>query len=257
MVIDGNYNAVEGFKITGGALGGIWIHGNGNLIAHNEIYRNGNVPSASTYGQNGVYSNERTRDNRYDANYIHDNGRTGSNLDHGLYLCGTNELVTNNIVVYNASYGLQIAGYTAVRNMKVYNNTFAFNGRSGIVLWLNLDGIEIKNNIFYRNANYAISTWDAPGDGVMIDDNLAYGNGEGTYLLANGGSTVKYTLGKTISANPMFVKSNSDYHLQPRSPALAAGLDLPVVAHDFAGDPRTAPYDLGAYQTAHPAQARS
>jgi len=78
-----------------------------------------------TNGKDGVYSNQGTRDNIYLANSIHDQRTTGSNLDHGLYLCGANEIVLNNVLVRNAATGLQIAGYTTVSNMKVYNNVVA------------------------------------------------------------------------------------------------------------------------------------
>jgi len=32
--------------------------------------------------------------------------------------------------------GIQIAGYNTVSTMKVYNNVVAFNGASGIILWM-------------------------------------------------------------------------------------------------------------------------
>ena len=96
-------------------------------------------PDTSTNGRDGVYSNEGTSGNYYAANSIHDNGRTGSNYDHGLYLCGQNETVINNLLYRNASSGLQIAGYTTVSSMKVYNNVMAWNGRQGIILWMALE----------------------------------------------------------------------------------------------------------------------
>src|SRR5437764_2423703 len=120
IYIDGSYNIVDGFEIKSGPNGGISIWGNFNQILNNEIHHNGTPASTSTNGKDGVYSGEGTRNNIYTANYIHDNGRQGSNLDHGLYLCGDNESAINNILVRNAGSGLQVAGYTTVSNMKAY-----------------------------------------------------------------------------------------------------------------------------------------
>src|SRR5438552_7411648 len=122
--IDGNYNIVDGFEIRNGPNGGITIWANNNQILNCNIHNNGNPASSSTDGKDGVYSSEGTSGNIYAANYIHHNGRTGSNLDHGLYLCGQNEVVINKAVFANTANGLQIAGYTTVSNLKVCNNVF-------------------------------------------------------------------------------------------------------------------------------------
>src|SRR5712671_3222745 len=116
--IDGNYNVIDGFEIKNGPKGGITIWANNNQILNCNIHNNGNPATSSTQGQDGVYSDEVTSANSYRANYIHHNGRAGSNLDHGLYLCGKNEVVINNILLANAANGLQVAGYTTVANLK-------------------------------------------------------------------------------------------------------------------------------------------
>src|SRR6266513_4988247 len=176
IYLDGSYNIVDGFEIRGGPNGGITIWGNYNQILNNEIHHNGNPASTSTNGKDGVYSGEGTHNNIYTANYIHDNGRAGSNLDHGLYLCGANEAVLNNILVRNVATGLQIAGYSTVSNMKVYNNVIAWNGTCGIILWQALSGVDIKNNILYQNGHYGLGSFAATGSGVVVDHNLSYGN---------------------------------------------------------------------------------
>ena len=133
--IEGSYHVVDGFEIRNCPKGGIKIYGDGNRILNNRIHHNGNGPSVSGNGLDGIYSEKGTRNNVYIGNFIHDNGRKGSNLDHGLYLCGRNEFVLRNVIYRNATCGLQIAGYTTVRNMKVYNNVVAWNaprGRSAV-----------------------------------------------------------------------------------------------------------------------------
>ncbi len=254
IYLDGSYNVIDGFEIRGGPNGGITIHGNGNQILNNEIHHNGNPPSSSTNGRDGVYSNEGTRDNIYLANYIHDNGRPGSNLDHGLYLCGANEAVLNNILVRNVASGLQIAGYTTVSNMKVYNNVIAWNGTCGIILWQALSGVDIKNNILYQNGHYGLGSFAATGSGVVVDHNLSYSNAYGNYDFSGGGSTYAYTAGSTISVAPLFVNSTAtgfDAHLGAGSPAINGGMNLSAffsTDKDGVGRPASGAWDLGAYR---------
>ena len=251
--IDGSYNTVDGFVIQNCPNGGITIWADGNRIINNEIHHNGNPASTSTNGRDGVYSNEGTSGNFYGANSIHDNGRTGSNLDHGLYLCGQNETVINNLLFRNAATGLQVAGYTTVSNMKVYNNVMAWNGTSGIILWMALNGVDIKNNIIYQNGHCGIGSYAATGSGVVVDHNLVFGNVSGSYDFTGGGSTYSHTLGTTISAAPRFVNDTSagfDAHLGSGSPGIQAGLNLySVFTADLAGAARPASgaWDLGAY----------
>src|SRR5436190_8145624 len=251
--LEGSYNIIDGFEIRGGPKGGIKVWGNYNQIVNNQIHHNGNVTNASSYGQDGIYSDKATHDNVYGGNSIHDNGRAGSNLDHGLYLCGDNELIINNVLRGNAAYGLQIAGYGTVSSMKVYNNVMAFNGKGGVILWQSLYGVDIKNNIIYRNAGYGIDSWAAHGSGVAIDRNLVFGNGAGVYNFAGAGSDFAYTRGTTIAAEPLFVNPTStlfDARLTAGSPAINAGLDLSgLFGVDRDGAPRATgrAWDMGAY----------
>ena len=253
IYLDGSYNIVDGFQITGGPDGGVAIYGNGNQIINNEIHHNGNPANASTYGQDGVYSDKNTRDTVYRANYIHDNGRAGSNLDHGFYLCGDNEVVINNVSLRNSAYGLQVAGYSTVSNMRVYNNVLAFNGKGGMILWQLISAVEIKNNIIYRNTGYGMDSWDAHGSGVVVDHNIVFGNGSGNYNFTAAASDYTYTLGSTISTEPLFADATSaafDPHLKTGSPAIDAGLALSQVMQDIEGTtrPQGPAWDIGAYE---------
>jgi hypothetical protein len=255
IYIDGSYNIVDGFEIRGGPHGGITIWGNFNQILNNNIHHNGNPASSSTLGQDGVYSGENTRNTVYMGNYIHDNGRAGSNLDHALYLCGDNEMIINNVLVRNASYGLHIAGYATVSNMRVYNNVMAHNGKSGIIFWMPVSGVDIRNNIIVHNGKFGIDSYDAHGNGVVIDRNLVFGNGLGDYGFAqDNGSDFTYTIGTTISSAPNFVNSTAggfDAHLGDGSPAIGAAGNLSSMFNtdlDGAARPASGAWDLGAYQ---------
>jgi len=252
--IDGDYNVVDGFEITGGPHGGISIWSNGNKIINNNIHHNGTPASTSTLGQDGIYSSETTSDNYYANNFIHDNGRIGSNFDHGLYLCGNNETIINNILFRNAAYGLHIAGYDTVNSMRIYNNVISYNGKSGIILWMAVSGVDIKNNIIYNNAKYGIDSFDAHGSGVVVDKNIVFGNPLGNYNFTRDGSDYSYTLGITISSDPRFVDNSSatfNPHLSSTSPAIKSGLNLSsIFTTDFDGIGRPSgilPWDIGVY----------
>ena len=251
--IDGSYNTVDGFEIRYCPSGGIAIYGNGNRIINNHIHNNGNPASSSTNGRDGAYSNPGTSGNYYGGNYIHDNGRAGSNLDHGLYLCGQNEMIINNILMHNAACGLQVAGYTTVSNMKVYNNVIAWNGTDGIILWQSLSGVDIRNNILFNNGHYGLGSYAATGGGVVVDHNLFFGNVYNSYDFKGGGSTYSYTLGTVVSSDPHFANvsvSSFDAHLSAGSPAIQAGLNLySTVTTDMSGAPRpsSGAWDLGVY----------
>jgi hypothetical protein len=254
IYLDGSYNIVDGFEIRNNPNGGISIWGDHNQILNSEIHHNGNAASPSPNGKDGIYSSPYTSGNVYAANYVHDNGRQGGTLDHGLYLCGKDELVINNVLTGNASAGLQIAGYTTVSNLRVYNNVMAWNGADGIVLWQALSGVDIKNNILCENGQYGLGSFDAHGAGVVVDHNLSFGNMYGDYDFTGGGSDYSYEQGVTITTSPQVVELNLagfDAHLLAGSSAIGAGLNLSSVFtgdKDGASRPASGPWDIGAYR---------
>jgi len=252
--IDGSYNIVDGFEIKNAPHGGITIWSSNNQILNCNIHNNGNPASSSTQGMDGVYSDEGTSGNIYRANYIHHNGRAGSNLDHGLYLCGKNEVVLNNVLLANAAHGIQVAGYTTVANLKIYNNVMAYNGGNGIVLWQSLSGVDIKNNIFYQNGHYAIGSWDAHGSGVNIDHNISFGNAYGHFSFTDGGSDYAYNVSSALYSDPQLANTSSstfDPHLKSGSPGVQNALNLySTFTTDMAGNDRqsSGAWDSGVYK---------
>lgn len=252
IYLDGSYNIINGFDITRAPNTGIYIEGSNNQILDNNIYNNGTQGATDPEGQ-GIFSNEGTSGNVYERNYIHDNGFPGSHLDHGMYLCGNNELVVNNVVIRQPSRGLQIAGYTTVSNMKVYNNVFAWNGIDGITAWQAMNGVEIKNNIIFHNGRDGVEFYAATGSGVTIDNNVIYGNGSANYSFIDGGSTCSYSVGTTISSDPKLVnetQSGFDGHLAAGSPAISAGINMySLFTDDIAGLQReaTGAWEIGAH----------
>ena len=253
--IDGEYNVLEGFVITNGSFGGIHVAGVGNVVLDNEIYQNGNGGDPeSPYGQVGISSGAGSTGHQYIGNYIHHNGRIqwDSNLDHGLYLSGDNELIANNIVTNNSRMGLQIAGYDTVSNMRVYNNVFAFNGGAGVLLWQDMNGVEIKNNITYSNG-LGIGTYGAHGSRVVVENNLGIGDRQGFMNFGNDGtsSDVSFSLSNNIEADPQFVNASAeDFRLSASSPAIDSGAYVSEITSDYESSSRPAGkgYDIGAYE---------
>lgn len=245
IYVDGSYNIVDGFKITRSLHNAVVIFaGSNNTFVNNEIYDNGKLFASTGGGGEGFYSDEDTAGTYYGQNYIHNNG-SNPPFDHGFYLSGKNETVVNNIVVGQPGFGLQIH---SASGMKVYNNLFANNAKSGIILWENLSNISIYNNILVGNKASGIETYDAHGSGVSISNNVIYRNGGGSLNLANGGSNFTYTLGSVIQKDPLFVGA-TDYHLQSSSPAIGVGMPLTLVTQDFSGNTRpSANPDIGPYQ---------
>jgi hypothetical protein len=87
----------------------------------------------------------------------------------------------------------------------------------------------------------------------VVNNNLAYGNGYGSFDFSGGGSSYSYSLGTSISANPGLVNESSsgfDPHLASGSPAIQAGLNLSsYLKTDMTGAARPASgaWDLGVY----------
>jgi len=186
---------LKGFQIRNGYKGGIQMEGSYNLITACNIYSNGCVYNG-TNGQDGIYSDPATTGNAYIGNYIYDNGRMSrrSILDHGMYLCGTNELVVSNVISGNCEHGIQVAGYTAINGMKIYGNTLVSNRNgSGIMLWMTMHGVDIACNTICGNAGCGIKTCECVGEGVWIRNNVFWDNGEGVLDMTANRSKVGYS----------------------------------------------------------------
>jgi hypothetical protein len=294
VYIDGSYNVLQGFEIRNGARGGVSLYhdpnGSYNQILNNNIHDNGFENTLSDKGQNGIYSSDGTSYNSYNGNYVHNNGRIGDpsyrQFDHGIYVQGQNEIIANNIIKGNAYHGIQVAGFrngpndspscifrAAVRNTHIYNNTIVSNGRSGIVLYQYMDGVDIANNIIYGQARVGIDLCDAmkPQDGlptvlgVQIINNLFYANTVGALDLDNSQcGDCPRSSGDSVVINPTdpaptsanffdcippspgcdpvkFVDPAGDWHVMSGSVAIGHGTSVSDVPFDYEGNPRPTP----------------
>ena len=247
-----SYIVIEDFIITRGYKEG--IHSNDAahhiLLRGNQIEFIANRASSATTGLDGMYTNPNCHDFTIDGNIFHDIGRTNtSQLDHGLYLKGSNFTISNNIF-YNISHGWSIQLADGLSNVMIVNNTFAFADAGGqpgqIVLWNNQTNLTIRNNIFYQPAGYAIYRYQSTVTGCSIDHNLAMGV---SAMLANSSAcamSANQTGTDPRLANPS--GTPPDFHLQAGSPAIGAGTPVAGLAADFDGVIRAAGLapDLGA-----------
>jgi hypothetical protein len=240
-----SYIVIQGFVITRGYKEG--IHSN-NAAHHisllgNRIENIARRYSSASYGLDGMYTNPNCHDFTIEGNLFHDIGRTNaSQLDHGLYLRGSNLTITNNIF-YNIPHGWSIVAADGLNNVVIANNTFAFpneNNRGGhIVLWNIQSNIVIQNNIFYKPANYAVARFQSTLRGCTMDHNVVFGaigmmaDQRGCELGVN-----------QIGVDPLFVNPTTapyNFRLQPGSPALGAGACWSSFKHR-----------CGAYPMEHP-----
>jgi hypothetical protein len=226
---------ITGFTITGGNAqngGGIFVT-NGNVqIDHNLIVEN----SAQLRGA-GIYALHNPAPQIQPwihHNVVWDNfdNDPGDAVDpHGIVVADECAgILEHNLVGRSDGNGLLTNGNTTV---SVRHNIFIENGVAGPpprgrgICWLGTQAARIYHNEFHANVVAAI-LWPAGG-----------GNFSGT--AANAVSVVDSVFGN-IDGNPLLVNPDGgDFHLQPGSPAIDAGLpSLPL-------DPDGTVADLGPF----------
>lgn len=258
VTINGSYNVISGFRIRNAFTKGILVWGNNNRIVRNEIYYNGNKgPISSSDGHAGIGSYETSSGTVYDSNYIHNNGRPACkggaskpcSLDHGIYAKGDNETFMNNIITNERNSAIQIAGYSTSSNIKIYNNVFGFEN-VGVILYKQLAGVNLRNNIFHKNRYAGVQFYNATnrsGTTVTLSSNSYYGNPSN--VVSSGGISWSESLPKT--SNPMFISETSDWRLQSSSPCINKGYNVTsTVKTDYMATARLkgSAVDIGAYE---------
>jgi hypothetical protein len=254
-----SWNVIAGFKIQNGYVGGVVLNQTSNTTyKYNEICLNGAANTGLSQGQDGFYEDYDSSNNTYVCNFVHHNGRIAqsSNLDHGLYMCGSNTTIVNNIIFHNCSYGIHLAAYKNISNVNIYNNVIMNQiTSSGIVLWCpnftTYTNVQIKNNIFVGNRRFAISFNGFSGSSCGADHNICYNNASGCVDTLPSG----FTSTNWLTSNPQFVNSTpsvpSDFQLQHGSPGIDSAVDASAVwGPDFNGvlRPQGAGWDMGVYE---------
>ncbi|MDZ7372435.1 MAG: right-handed parallel beta-helix repeat-containing protein [candidate division KSB1 bacterium] len=241
--VGGDYNRFIGNEIHDNADNGLQIWASrgwgddvatptGNVIVGNKVYRNGFAVNMA-----GIVV--------------------------GAACGGDSNLVANNLIYGNRTYGLHIAGSLGKDNRFV-NNTI-FGNETGIAIYSSAGpNTVVLNNVVFGNP-INLTVWRIPDkpdhlSTLVCDYNLwdpsgsfnwvgvSYGNSLAGYVRASGKDQ------HSFAADPRFVDPQAgDFRLRADSPAIDAGILLPDVESDALGVPRpqgSGP-DLGAHEFAN------
>jgi len=201
-----------------------------------------------TSARQGFFSEKTTARIHIIGCSFHDNGGSGPiQLDHHIYIQGTNHLILNNLL-HRAPNGNAIQVYPSNTGILIAGNTIDSAFREGIII--GSDGTNttanalIINNII-TNTRAAIATyWGAStGTNNIARNNLAYNTSEEAFM----GTDIEFS--ENIVADPLYAAPD-DHHLQAGSPALSRADPDYVNPTDLDRTPRPqndAP-DLGAYE---------
>ncbi|HMG36659.1 MAG TPA: right-handed parallel beta-helix repeat-containing protein [Blastocatellia bacterium] len=214
---------------------------------------------------------EHSKYNEFIQCYVHDVG-TSTQLQHGFYFEASDQLVDGCLIERAAGHGIHLYGSSGMDRL-VVRNTIIRNCERGIGLYGG-SGHRIYNNVVYNITGYAMLMRNDQGDlgDVRILNNTFYNSGAELYnfttnnklpgskiinniaYMVKGGildDTGRAEVHNNMTDDPLFVDpSKGDFHLQPGSRAIDAGVTLNEVITDFERQSRTqgrAP-DIGAYE---------
>ena len=248
-------------------------------IAGNTVYNISSLHNPAYQGQesaDGIYV-EGGANVVVERNLVH-------NTDLGIEVASehagrVSEAVTvrSNIVYASNQVGISIGGYAkrvgGTSQCRVFNNTLFGNGTAAnsegeFQIQFNATGNVFENNIAQASNNQNLLLYSfvvTPAHPATLNDNLYFSSGGANnssweWVGRNYASFAKYqmTTGNDAAsrfADPKFVAPGTfNFHLSAGSPALGAGVNLPLSViglFDFAGKARKSArgkVDLGAYQ---------
>ena len=269
-------NTVIGIHITNSYISGIKMNGHGWVIGECWIQGAGQGDPAWDHG--GTYTGQGIESHNWSGHTITNNLIEGNgakrNLDHGMYISGTNSLVQNNVVRNNECWGIQLYDgtgdttgniirgnlvygnggiaaspggafvnymYSSAKTNYVYGNTF-IGGRDCV----NISGpgnIYLRNNILFAGSGYQTIATNglsstADTDYNWVNQNLA-GDPDGSHDVL----TSTYTVA-TFFPN----SSLGRYYLYTSAPAVGTALTTVYVPSDYYGSALTSWPDIGAFR---------
>ena len=304
---DVRYVRIEGFEIKGYKLGGISV--NSKNIHHIEIYGNhihhiGNwnsqhagLDGIDTFAGTPEDPNDKKNSKRHknwseyitiDSNVIHNIGKLPTsknfyaNVDHGIYLRGHYNTVSNNIFYNNKSgYSIKVDG-RGERNHynKIINNTIIADGHNNYEFW---GGIIVLSSSNWIENNIIIVPENRKGKGgaikiastikdcksnITINNNLTNADRIWAYAFSASGdpssvcdSNILASNNK-VRTNPLFVGTSipsnnpSNYAIRSTSLAVDSGIKANAPKHDHVNNRRPIDgdgdgkriYDIGAFE---------
>ncbi len=202
------------------------------------------------------------------ASVIINNGEFYNNVEGGVVSASAGQVTINRSYFHhNHNSGMSFSSTGTVQSivnyaLVTYNALTGGTGSAGIRIW-NLDYAPIINNAtvaynYIGIRNYQSGTTTGPFTNVVTygnTDSGIYDNGSShgliTYSIIN--DTQKFWGGMTsshlLTSDPKFI-SSSDFHLQPGSPAINAGVDVGLTS-DYRGLSIVGAPDIGAYESRH------
>ncbi len=209
------------------------------------------------------------------ADVLVERNKSYSNTGYGINLStiadGGLVKINYNIIYSNVKSGIRL---NSTNGVTIYNNT-VFNsgsasGGAGLSIESTVINNIIKDNIFFTDyavlgdSHEAVRVYTATEITTNTFDynNVLYANhaGEtGVSFRVVSPSNLKYTLATwqaltgspdahSISVDSVFVSTSTpDFHLQPTSPAINAGVDVGLTT-DYSGNPIGTYPDIGAYE---------
>lgn len=178
---------------------------------------------------------------------------------HGVTMPYANTTLRCNLIALNRTHG--VLRSFSPRHMHgvsyhVHNCTVADNGGHGFVIatdhpiW-GAPGMVAVNSIFSGNGGCGISRPGREGWGRSSIEHCLFAKNVRGYLMEAGASTTTLGAGVLAVADPMFIAAGTDYRLQEKSFAAAAGKDMGKEArYDLDGrqrpDAASGKWDIGA-----------
>ena len=261
-------------RIATNHFDGLDIHGRFITISGNEIFRNFDTNWVATH-PDGIQLIDTTIDGHQSCQDIWIvRNRIWShpqNIFGGYYT--TNILIANNVlwsetgVVSGVDLDAVTTKHIALfsgRDVLIANNTLGRAINSGIYVSYDAGqasgGIRVTNNIITGIATGGIAVFFGNASDIGgIDHNLYYGNGYDARIASTYYSTVGDFAAATayedhgVSGNPLLTA----WIPGVGSPAIGAAATLSEFTDDFTGRVRSAPWDIGAYESGTTAMAGS
>lgn len=155
-------------------------------------------------------------------------------------------IVRNNIVLNSASVGITASPHSQVaqmRNVTIVNNTIYGHPKCLLIRWSGATNMVLANNAIYCPTNTAVDASGLSGAGITTKANYVEGTLTGVSL-----DNVRFFPGGNATAvfrDP----GGKDLWPLPNSVLIGKADASVIPAADFNETPRTAPHDIGAYET--------
>lgn len=248
-VVEGDYQIVKDFDISGGPYTGIFVDGNHVQLIGNHLH---DISSASCVGGSFIYVNSPYHYVDTIGNVMHDGGMKPWPSDcghwHGIYYGGVTNgpvqygQISNNIIYRVSGWGIHF--WHKVSHIDVLNNLIFSNVHGGILIGASDDStndyLNVNNNIVIYNSNmldnaggpgslgWGISEYVSDGSTVgphnsylnnLVYENRASNGWGGNWANQAVGTNPTGVISDTVTANPLL----TNYRNSPAVPAISYG----------------------------------